>query len=276
MPSRLIEPKGIAPIIHVALSHMTDPRAELFVAHPGHELLIHGWICRTRPAVHVLTDGSGHSRVSRISRTAELLGETGSQRGAIFGRLSDREAYAMILERNTTLLDSLVTELASELAGRRPGVIVCDAAEGYNPVHDLCRLIVGAAIEMAGVETRQYEYAVISDPRFPDATAEEITTLELDDAAYAAKMTAARREAAGLADIDELLSRHGAEVYRRETFRRVADWTDIGGDAQPLYERFGEERVAANWYMRVIRRAEHMIPLRDALIAGMEKRSCAF
>jgi hypothetical protein len=32
--------------------------AHLLIAHPGHELLLHGWICRTKPAVQILTDGS--------------------------------------------------------------------------------------------------------------------------------------------------------------------------------------------------------------------------
>lgn len=99
---------------------------------------------------------------------------------------------------------------------------------------------------------------------------------ELDDVAYAAKMERARRCAAFLPDVGEMLSRHGAEAYRREVFRRVADWTDLGSGAPPRYESFGEERVAAQRYARVIRRDEHMAPLRDALRAEVEKRSCAF
>ena len=47
--------------------------AHLLVAHPGHELLLHGWISRTKPVVHVLTDGSAHSSRPRLARTAELL-----------------------------------------------------------------------------------------------------------------------------------------------------------------------------------------------------------
>jgi len=34
--------------------------------------------------------------------------------------------------------------------------------------------------------------------------------------------------------------------------------------------------VAAGRYAKVIRRREHMLPLRDALRAEVEKRSCAF
>lgn len=179
----------------------------------------------------------------------------------------------MILEGNTALLLSLVADLAAQLERDRPEIIVGDAAEGYNPVHDLCRLIAGAAIAMAGVPTKQYEYAVVHHPH--SSGAEEIV-VELDAAEYAAKMERARGQAAALPDIDDLLSRYGADAYRREALRPVADWTAIDGDEPPLYERYGTERVVAGRYTRVIRQREHMLPLRDALRAAVEKRSCAF
>lgn len=247
--------------------------AHVLIAHPGHELLLHGWICRARPVVHVLTDGSGSSSVPRLEATAELLRDAGARPGAIFGRLSDREAYAMILEGNVALLLSIVTELAAVLQTQRPATIVSDAVEGYNPVHDLCRLVAGAAIVMAGTATAHYEYAVVGGPDSFDGTD---VFLELDDRAYAAKMERARRNAAAIPDIDAMLSRHGAEVYRFERLRPVLDWRDIGSGPRALYERFGEERVAAHRYARPIRRGEHMIPLRDALCAEVEKRACAF
>jgi hypothetical protein len=247
--------------------------AHLLVAHPGHELLLHGWISRNKPVVHVLTDASAHSSEARLGRTADLLSDLGARKGAIFGRLSDAEAYAMILERNTPLLVSLVAELAAELEQDQPAIIVGDAAEGYNPVHDLCRLIAGAAITMAGVSTKQYEYAVVNHPHSSDAAT---IVLELDAVEYAAKMEQALSQAAALSDIDAMLSRHGADAFRTEALYPVADWTALGSDEPPLYERYGEERVAAHRYTRVIRRREHMLPLRDALRAAVEKRSCAF
>jgi hypothetical protein len=233
----------------------------LLVAHPGHELLLHGWISRTKPVVHVLTDGSGHSSAARLGMTADLVRDLGARRGAIFGRLSDREAYAMLLERDAALLLELATTLADDLERHPASMLVCDAAEGYNPVHDLCRLIAGAAIDIAGAAAKLYEYAVVGDPRL----AGESVRIDLDDAAYAAKLEHARRHAAALPDVDALLLRHGGEPYRAEVLRRVADWTDVGDGPPPLYERFGEERVAAGRYTWIIRRDEHMVPLRDAL-----------
>jgi hypothetical protein len=246
--------------------------AHLLVAHPGHELLLYGWISRNRPVVHVLTDGGANSSGMQLGETSERLLGVGARPSAIFGRLSDSEAYTMILERNTALLLSLVTELASQLERDRPAMLVSDAAESYNPVHDLCRLIGGAAIAMAGVPTEQYEFSVVNHPDSSGAA----VVIDLDPAEHAAKMELARAQAASLPDIEALVTRYGADAYRRETLCRVADWTAIDDGAPPLYERYGEERVAAGQYMTVIRRREHMLPLRDALRAAVEKRSCAF
>ncbi len=179
----------------------------------------------------------------------------------------------MILERNTALLLSLAADLAAQLERDQPAIVVSDAAEGYNPVHDLCRLIAGAAIAMAGVPANQYEYPVVDPPR---AAGDGAIVVELGAAEFAAKMIGARGQAASLSDIDELVSRHGAEAFRHEALHRVADWTAIDCEAPPRYERYGEERVAAGRYAQVIRFREHTLPLRDALCAEVEKRSCAF
>ena len=243
----------------------------LIVAHPSHELLLHGWISRTKPVVHVLTDGSGHSSEGRMGETRDLLRDLGALPGTLFGRLSDREAYAMILERNTALLLSLATDLAAQLETERPEMVVCDAAEGYNPVPDLCRLVAGAAMAMAGIDATQYEYPVVNHPHsFASSMAFELTVAE-----YAAKIARARAQAKSLADVDELFARHGQDAYRIEAFRRVADWTSIDEHASPLYERYGEERVSAHRYAQVIRLREHMVPLRDGLRAEVDERTWA-
>lgn len=244
----------------------------LLAAHPGHELLLHAWLSRTRAAVHVLTDGSGHEGAPRIARTAELLAESGARAGSIFGRFTDRQAYAMILKGDAALFLSLVAELAAAIEVQRPDVVVSDAVEGYNPVHDLCRIIAGAAIAMSGVSAKHYEYAVVGHP----SEGAEGIGIDLDDAAFAAKMEQLRRYAPQLPDAAELLARYGADAYRREVLFPVADWRALGAGEPPLYERLGEERVAAHRYDQVIRRDRHIAPLRDAVCAALHEHPCAF
>jgi hypothetical protein len=255
---------------------MLPSNHRLLIAHPGHELLLHGWIQRTRPVVHVLTDGSGGGSTGRLERTAEYLHESAATPGAIFGRFSDHQAYEMILSGNVELLFSVVSALAVELKAEQPDWLVTDAAEGYNPVHDLCRLIAGAAIELAEVATHHYEYPVVGGPLSYGSASAEVLVADLDDTAWTAKIAQAQSRAGLLPDIAGLLSLYGANAFRREAFRRVTDWTAIDCDTPPLYEKFGTERVAASRYGQVIRRADHLVPLRDELRIRVGTPSCAF
>jgi hypothetical protein len=252
--------------------------AVLFMAHPGHEVLIHGWLSCARPTVHVLTDGSGHSDAGRIPLTRAMLRALGAAEGTIFGRFTDRRIYAAILSGDSTFLTSLASELADQFVTRSARTVVADAAEGYNPIHDLCRAIVGSACEVArrgGVEVRHYEYALADGP---DSLAGACETIDLDDRALAAKMEWARRLSSSVTDVDELLARFGEQSFRRERFRLVGDWTADGFAAgeRPRYERFGQERVDAGFYTRVIRHDQHIVPLRDALRRWVESTQCVF
>jgi hypothetical protein len=238
-------------------------RAVLLVAHPCHELLLHGWLQRTRPAVCVLTDGGGRTQLTR-----DLLQSVGASEGPIFGRFTDAEVYAAILRRDAVFFASLASELADFLVAQRATAIVADATEGYNPVHDLCGVIAGAACQLArraGAEVAQYEYAVVDGPASLRGE-----SIELDDHELAAKLRDARAIASALLDVDELLARFGEHAFRRETLHRVDDWTAERFAGAPRYERFGEERVAAGRYAHVIRHREHMVPLRDALREWVE------
>src|SRR5438874_11663728 len=76
----------------------------LFIVHPCHELLVHGWVELAKPLVFVLTDGSGRTNQSRLKSTTEILNQTRVKRGRIYGRLTDRTAYAAILDRSLTFL----------------------------------------------------------------------------------------------------------------------------------------------------------------------------
>src|SRR3954470_22440228 len=71
----------------------------LRLAQPAHKLLLHGCVSRTGWSY-----GSAHSAEPRLGMTASRLRDAGARAGTIFGRLSDAEAYTMILERNMALL----------------------------------------------------------------------------------------------------------------------------------------------------------------------------
>src|SRR3954452_4220641 len=91
------------------------PPTALIIGPPGHELRVHHWIERTRPLVFVLTDGSGHTGVSRLASTTAVLERAGATPGSVYGRLSDREVYRAILGGDVGLFAGLADELAAAL-----------------------------------------------------------------------------------------------------------------------------------------------------------------
>src|SRR5881394_3952338 len=130
---------------------MTKGTALLIVGHPGHELMIHGWLESATPLVLVLTDGSGHAGVPRLASTAALLRGAGATAGSVFGRFTDVALYRAILDHNETVFADLVEEMADVIVDRHISVVVGDDAEGFNPTHDVCRLLIDAAVRRARV-----------------------------------------------------------------------------------------------------------------------------
>lgn len=244
----------------------------VLVAHPGHELLLYGWMHEARPRVCVLTDGSGHHAASRLPATKDLLDSIGATAGEIFGRFTDRQVYRALLEGRSEVVSALVDEMAEILVRHRIDAIVADAMEGFNPVHDLCRIIAGAASALAGGTIRRYEYPLHAGPQ-PQAG--DSFVYKLDDAALAAKLAAARKMAVAIGEIAGMLEQFGEEAFRIESFSAAPEWTTVRWRAgeRPLYERFGEERVVGGRYDSVIRYRDHFQPLIESL--GAKRQQCA-
>src|SRR5438045_2417004 len=128
------------------LIDFTHRRAALVVAHPGHESRVYYWALLACPQVFILTDGSGHLGKPRLDSTTKVLEQIGARAGRIYGRLTDRQIYSAIMGQEFQLFIDLAEELAAALLSDQIDYVVGDAQEGYNPAHDLCRLIINAAI----------------------------------------------------------------------------------------------------------------------------------
>lgn len=272
-----------------------DIKSALVVAHPGHELRVHGWLESARPHVFILTDGSGATGQSRLSSTTALLAQRGARPGRIYGRLTDVAAYRAILNRDFDLFVKLASELAEAFVFHQVECVVGDATEGYNSIHDLCRMIIDVAVTIANRVSKQkianFDFPVVGRP---DIGAEELSAeaicLRLEADAFARKLDAARKYYPEL--LDEVANTlNGAEsgVYRSylDQTARIDPLTQVmtldsfqveclrpvrsDGKCQtfsstrPFYEIHGERQVAAGRYAQVIRFGEHMKPLADAL-----------
>jgi len=248
----------------------SDP-ALLVVGHPGHELRVHGWLEVARPLVVVLTDGSGHSGTSRVSSTAALVARVGATPSPIFGRVRDGELYRALLDQELDLFLKLADELAEIIVRHRIRVIVADDAEGYNPTHDVCRVLVNTAVHMAapGAGITNLAFALMLHPTAIAGTRHEgISRMFLDDGALERKLMAARLYPEMAGEVDAARRAWGDDAFRVETFRHVPfDDAWKPGDEPPFYEQHGARRVDDGRYDEVIRYERHMRPLADALAA---------
>jgi hypothetical protein len=243
-------------------------RGVLVIAHPGHELRVHHWLERARPCVLVLTDGSGHTDHPRIAATTALLQQTGAAPGPLYGSLSDRDLYRAILSGDAERLIALAEEMARILDRLEADYVVGDAVEGFNPGHDVCRLILNAALVRAesigGRRPKNFEF-LLEGPHgdsTPKDCAESIV-LRLDDDAYRRKLDAASAYPGIAADMSRLHENFGPDSLRVELLRPVRYGLEIGGRFRhpAFYEGYGEKQVAAGFYRDVIRFREHLAPL---------------
>ena len=224
----------------------------------------------TRPTLFVMTDGSGGGGVSRLDSTTQLLAETASTAGSIYGQLSDRQLYRQILEGDVETTAAMAFELADFLVAADVGTFVADAWQLYNPAHDLCRIIANFATRLArarGAQVAAFDYAVV-DP--PPAAAADVTLL-LDDAALDRKLRAALAYGGLYDDVTDAM-RGGADPLRHERLYRVDIDALPAVDATPFYESEGERRVAGGRYAEVLRYREHVVPFIDKMAEALDLR----
>ncbi|HXF40461.1 MAG TPA: hypothetical protein VN687_12165 [Blastocatellia bacterium] len=192
--------------------------------------------------------------------------------GSIYGRFTDREVYAAILSHNHRLFIDVAQELAHALAEAEFNFVAGDRAEGYNPVHDVCRYVIDAAVELTnrsrGVSISNYDFMLAGlELLRPREILESTLSLDLTDNELLQKLDAARSYDELSADIDEMLSAGGTDGIRTETLRPVprAPFDEGLNVEPPFYETYGEKQVAAGHYQMVLRYREHVLPLANAL-----------
>jgi hypothetical protein len=248
------------------------PRAALLIAHPGHELRIHGWLEKARPLVFVITDGSGAAGVSRIGKSADVLRAAGCRCGSAFARFTDVNVYDFILRCDVEPLVSMTRDIGMALADAEVEFAVADACEFYNPVHDLSGVILTLAIEHAQRLTHrridQFEFAVVNAPqqRRPDDV-----VVNLDEAALQRKIDAALRYDELHGEAQEDIRKNGLDAFRTERFHVVDRATvrrDPGG--VPYYEKRGEEQVRAGRYVEVLRYRPHFASFVEEMSAVLQ------
>ncbi len=186
-----------------------ESRSALIIAHPSHELRVHGWLARTRPLTFVLTDGGGRESKPRIDATTTVLNSTGARPGAVYGSFSDIGLYSAILDQDFDAFIGIAERLADALVAAEIDYVAGDAEEGYSSAHDLCRILIDGAIEIAQKKHERviesFDFLVIAAPDDPQGSGSAIW-ISLDEEEFARKVMAARAYNPKLAaDIDAAL-----------------------------------------------------------------------
>ena len=248
-----------------------DVRTALVVGHPGHELAVHRWLELTQPLVFVFTDGSGRSNESRLASTTKILDQVGAKRGSIYGRFTDAAAYAAILDHDFDLFIALAGELSEAFVAEHIDYVAGDASEGYNPMHDVCRLVINAAVtvtrRLRGHCMGNLGFSLVSQSNIcHERPHRDGICCSLDDAAFRRKMAAANEYAELAGEVQAALERTSMAALRMECLRPVNSGSHVHPcDQTPFYESYGAKQVAAGHYHRVLRYEDDIAPLAGAL-----------
>jgi hypothetical protein len=251
--------------------HRTARPAALAIAHPGHELRLTKWISQAKPTVHVLTGGSRSGHASRrVQASSNVLRNLGGQVGTIFGRYLDAEVYRLIMSGDPRLFLDLADELADAFVCQSVRTVVVDGWQLYNVVHDLWHLTVRAAIGKAESRMRLrievLDFAVVPESMAARPSGAIRLKIPLTSEELARKIGLSRDFPEIGADVDEVLRVGGRPFLEEEMLsqlRPVRDLFPRPGE-KPLYEKYGEMRVAAGLYASVLR-WEHALPIAEAL-----------
>lgn len=249
-------------------THPSFSRAALVVAHPGHELRLYGWMEAVRPRLFVLTDGSGRSGIGRVPSTSRIVELTGSARGEIYGLYTDAEIYVAILQQRFDFFEHLRNVLCDALIANGIDLVVGDSIEGYNSIHDVCRLVIDSAVEQANGQTRgrplvNYDFPVVG--RANCGSNDTAIRIKLSGPVLKRKIAAARGYLELAVEVEASFSELGAEAFDTECLRSVANALQESVADKPFYEIHGERQVAAGHYKQAIRYREHILPIAEAL-----------
>jgi hypothetical protein len=270
---------------------LSSGRCAVLLAHPGHELVIHGFVEQSRPLVAVLTDGSGSTGQSRVGSTTRMLESSGAEPSEFYGGFTDQQCYAALLAHDDSLFIEMTEELADVLVAARIEMVVGDASEGWNPIHDVWRSVVNAAVDLASHRLgtrgiRNFDFLLFGSHRTAtESCSSQAIALQLDEAAYERKLASGEtyaelhaevqaamsgstssivRSPQLSAELDRRLGGLNAAAYRFELLRPVTG--AIAPVSEPrVYELYGEMMVAAGRYKEAIRYDRHLAPVELAL-----------
>lgn len=240
---------------------MTSTLPVLIVAHPGHELRLFNWMERERPLVFVLSDGSGGAQSSRLDYSVSAIRATGATMVEGSGQRADREWYAAMIAGDISPFMEVANMIAVAALAAHAPLIVSDAVDGYNPLHDLCQAVASAVVARVARVSKPPKFLV------SQATASAIGTesiaWKLEDEAARRKRLAVLANTALAEEIRRLLAETPDVMSMEQLLVPTFDWPE---DWTPEWEAFGRKRVNEGRFATPITYRDHVLPIAKALL----------
>src|SRR3954470_7322000 len=209
----------------------------LIIAHPGHELRLFDWMEREHPLVFILSDGSGGAQSSRLDYSISAIRAAGATLIEGSGRRSDREWYAAILAGDTLAFTQTADAIAAAALASHAPLVVSDAADGYNPLHDLCQAIAGAVVAGIARDSKPPRFLVSAATAGAMGRRSEAWKLETEAARRKHQAISAKPPLAE--EVARLLAETPDTLYTEEFLIPTFDWPEI---CNPEWEAFGRKR----------------------------------
>jgi hypothetical protein len=229
----------------------------LIMAHPGHELLCHGWLESAKPKVYCLASGGGSSKIGRKQRSIDLIEATGSSTSACFGQWSDWEVYNFMLSLDCQPLVEWIRLIQADLSQMSTEVMMIgDMLEGYSPAHDLCRHAINCIAELRSIPPQCNLSIPLNGkpsphplPGFPVGFCHSC-----DGETTRRKIEVATRFYDLKEEVEERIKHTPIHFFSNEFFYQTdrLPYRAYDSDKAPYYETYGRMRVAEGKFHQAI------------------------
>jgi hypothetical protein len=216
---------------------------------------------REQPFVFILSDGSGGAQNSRLDYSVAAIGSAGATLIEGSGRRSDREWYAAILAGDIAAFTQTADAIAAAALPRQAPLVVSDAADGYNPLHDLCQAIAGAVVARIARDSKAPKFLV--SPATADAMGTRSIAWQLEDEAARRKRLAISANTPLAEEVARLLAEAPDALYTEQLLVPTFDWPE---NWAPEWEAFGRKRVKEGRFAAPITYRDHVLPIAKALL----------